>query len=87
MERIAPHDLVPIRLEAEIDLSVEPAECRIKRLPDDSPWHDLGYWLEAVGWLATAAAREKNMPPEEMADYCRQYILKCLNDYKPKPKL
>ena len=84
-ETLNEHDLKPIRIEAEIDLSIEPNECRIKAI-HGSPWEDLGYWLEAVGWLATSAAKEKGMTNDEMADYARNYILKCLKDYKPKPQ-
>lgn len=82
--KINPWDLKPIQLRAEIDLSVEPNECRIQAI-NGSPWSDLGYWLEAVGWLATSAMTEKEMTEDEMADYVRQYVLRCLKDYKPKP--
>ena len=83
MEGIKSQDLVPVRLMAEIDMSIEPNECRIAAI-HGTPWADLGYWLEATGWLATSAAKEKKMTNDEMADYCRQYILKCLIDYKQK---
>jgi len=71
---------------AQIDTRVQPNRCAIKPI-EGTPWVDMAYFLECSGFLASLAMREKQMTGEAIADYCRDYILKCVKDYQEvKPK-
>lgn len=72
-----------IKLEAELDLSKELPEIRVRAMKD--PWMDFGIYLEVTGFLAHQAMKYREWTPEKTADYARDYILKCLKDYKIKP--
>ncbi len=72
-----------IKLEAEIDLTVEPNETKVKPI-DGEPWNDLGYWLEVTGFMAYQAMKYREWNEEKMAQYCKEYIEKCLKDYRIK---
>lgn len=72
-----------IKLEAEIDLTVTPNETRVKPI-DNEPWNDLGYWLEVTGFMSYQAMKYKEWSEEKMAEYVKDYIVKCLRDYKIK---
>lgn len=72
-----------IQLYAEIDLLKEPNETRVKPIEGD-PWNDLGYWLEVTGFMAYQAMKYTEKTPEEIAQYCKEYIGECVMDYKIK---
>lgn len=72
-----------IELYAEIDMSVIPNETRVKPVKGD-PWADLGYWLEVTGFMAYRGMKVRDWSAEQMANYCKEYIEKCLDDYKMK---
>lgn len=72
-----------IKLEAELDLSIEPCECRVKSVDGDQ-WSDFGYWLEVCGFMAYQAMKYREWSEQQILDYSRQYIEKCLKDYKIK---
>lgn len=75
-----------IQLYAEIDLSKEPNEVRV-RPNDDSEnavWNDFGYWLEVTGFMAYQAMKYREWSEQQILDYTRQYIEKCIKDYKIK---
>lgn len=69
-----------IRFSGEIDLNT--GETRVKRISD--PWSDWGYCLEICGMMAQQVRTEKGWDFETTANYAKDYILKCLNDYKNK---
>jgi hypothetical protein len=71
------------KLEGEIDLSVEPNETRIKPILGDI-WQDFGFWLEATGFMAYQAMKYREWNEEKTAEYVKNYIVKCLKDYKLK---
>ena len=70
-----------IKLEAEIDLTTD--ETRVKQISGDM-WEDFGFWLEATGFLAWQAMKYKEWNEEKMEEYVKEYIGKCLRDYKLK---
>ena len=72
-----------IKLEAEIDLKSQPNECRVKPIDNDY-WNDLGYWLEVCGFMAYQAMKYREWTEKQILDYSRDYIEKCLRDYKIK---
>ena len=69
-----------IKLEAEIDLTKAKGEVKVKLI--DGIWQDFGYFLEVTGFMAYQAMKYKEKTPEEIADYARNYIMRCLKDYK-----
>lgn len=75
-----------IKLEAEIDLTKEPNECRVKKVAADE-WMDFGYWLEVCGFMAYQAMKYKEWTEQQILDYSRNYIEKCIKDYKVKSNL
>lgn len=72
-----------IELYAEIDMSVTPNETRVKPIEGDS-WNDFGYWLEVTGFMAYLAMKYREWSEKQILDYSRDYIEKCLKDYKTK---
>lgn len=74
-----------IKLEAELDLRQNPAECRVKPIAND-PWDDFGYWLEVTGFMTYQAMKYREWTEEQALEYARNYLEKCLRDYKIKPK-
>ena len=72
-----------IKLEGELDLTIEPNETRIKPISGD-PWEDFGYWLEATGFMAYQAMKMREWNDERVAEYAKKFILSCVNDYKVK---
>lgn len=72
-----------IKLEAEIDLTKNPNETRVKPI-DNNCWNDFGYWLEVVGFMAYQAMKYREWSEQQILDYSRQYIEKCIKDYKIK---
>lgn len=72
-----------IKLEAEIDLTTEPAEVRV--VPNDKdPWADFGYWLEVTGFMAYQAMKYREWNEEQILNYSKEYLKKCVKDYKIK---
>lgn len=69
------------KVYAELDLSKQPAECRIMPITTEL-WTDFGILLEVMGFMAKMNMAQKDNDPEKMAEYIKQYILKCLADYK-----
>ena len=74
-----------IKLEATIDLSKTPNEIKVKPIVEDY-WMDLGFWLEVTGFMAYQAMKYREWTPKEMEEYIKDYIGKCLRDYKIKIK-
>ena len=72
-----------IKLEAELDLGKTPNECRVKPIEGDF-WNDFGYWLEVTGFMAYQAMKFREWTPEQITDYSKSYIEKCVNDYRIK---
>ena len=72
-----------IKVEAEIDLSKDPSECRVKAISGNA-WEDFGYWLECSGFMAFTAMKQREWSQAQILDYSREYLEKCLNDYKIK---
>lgn len=72
-----------IQLFAEIDMTVTPNECRVKPI-DNDPWNDFGYWLEVTGFMAYQAMKYTEKSEKEILDYARDYLEKCIKDYKIK---
>lgn len=77
-----------IKLEAEIDLSKEPAETRVRPNSDgeNAMWDDFGYWLEVTGFMAYQAMKYREWNEERIVKYATDYFRKCINDYKIKLK-
>lgn len=69
------------KLKAKIDVSVEPNEIRVKPISGNI-WEDLGYWLEVAGFMSYQAMEYRRWGKEEMADYVKEYIIKCLDGYE-----
>ena len=72
-----------IQLYAEIDLSVTPNETRVKPIEGDY-WNDFGYWLEVTGFMAYQAMKYREWSEKQILDYTKDYIEKCIQDYKIK---
>jgi len=72
-----------IKLEAEIDLTKTPQETRVKPIENDI-WNDFGYWLEVTGFMAYQAMKYREWNEEKMENYVKDYIGKCIRDYKIK---
>lgn len=69
------------KLEGEIDL--EKNETRIKPIVGE-PWQDFGFWLEATGFMAYQAMKVKGWNEEQIAEYSKIFITKCVKDYQVK---
>jgi hypothetical protein len=69
------------RLEAEIDLTKEPSETRVKPIADDV-WEDFGFWLEVTGFMAYQAMKYREWNKEQISEYVKDYFEKCFKDYK-----
>lgn len=74
-----------IQLFAELDMTKNPSECRVMPIEKD-PWNDFGYWLEVTGFMAYQAMKYREWNEEKILDYSKEYLKKCLHDYKIKPK-
>lgn len=72
-----------IKVEGEIDLSKDPNECRVKAVSGDA-WEDFGYWLECTGFMAFTAMKQREWTKEQVLNYAREYLGKCLDDYQIK---
>jgi hypothetical protein len=71
-----------IKLEAEIDLTKDQAETRVKKI--EGVWEDFGYFLEATGFLAYQAMKYREWDEDKIIQYSTDYFRKCLADYKVK---
>lgn len=71
-----------IKLEAEIDLTKEPNETRVKSI--DDPWMDFGYWLEVLGFMAHQAMKYREWSKERTIEYAKDYLERAMDDYKIK---
>jgi len=68
-----------IKLEAELDTTKQPCECRIKAI--ENPWMDFGYFLEATAFLAVLAMKQKARSKKEILQYIRDYCERAMSDY------
>ena len=68
-----------IKIEAEIDLSKDPSECRVKAISGDA-WEDFGFYLECTGFMAFTAMKQREWTREQILDYARNYLSKCVDD-------
>ena len=69
-----------IKLEAEIDLTKKPAECRVK--PIDDPWQDFKYYLEVTGFMLRNAAKYTEAPIDEVINHAINHLKRAAKDYK-----
>ncbi len=69
------------KLEAEVDLTKEPNETRVRPIVGDI-WEDFGFWLEVTGFMAYQAMKYREWNKEQMSEYMKDYFNKCLKDYK-----
>jgi len=81
-------DKEKIILAGVIDLTKEPVETYVKPITDNV-WQDWAFWLEICGFVAYKALKYKQdkgewETDESIAEYAKQYIKKCLNDYTIK---
>lgn len=71
-----------IKFEAEIDITVSPAEVRIKAIED--PWTDFGYLLEIVAFMSKVVMDHQEMSKEQALGYIQDYLYKAIPTYKAK---
>ena len=69
-----------IKLKAEIDLTKNPAECRVK--PVDDPWQDFKYYLEVTGFMLRNAAKYTESPMDNIIEHAIDHLKKAAEDYK-----
>ena len=74
-------------MRAQINLSKTPNECRVKPNDDskEAIWNDFGLWLEVTGFMAYQAMKYREWSEEQILDYSKNYLEKCIKDYKIKP--
>lgn len=70
-----------VQLFAELD--IKKGECRVMPIEND-PWNDFGYWLEVTGFMAYQAMKYREWNKQQILDYIKEYIEKCIGDYKIK---
>lgn len=71
-----------IKFETEIDLTVMPAQVKIKAI--ENPWTDFGYLLEVMAFMSKVVMDHQEMTREQVVDYIIDYLNRAIPDYKAK---